>query len=57
MYYAVKRTVTLIVEADSREEAIKNSQRWDGESWSASLIHGQIAWNGKSKLISAKASR
>ena len=55
--YIIKRQVTLTVEGKDRKEAIKNSQAWEGETWSASTLNGVIEWNGKSKLLSAKIKK
>ena len=57
MIYEVKREVTILVEANSRDDAIKNSQDWSGETWSASTATGAKEWNSKSRFVSAKKSK
>lgn len=55
--YSVTRQVTLQVEAETREEAIKYSKDWDGANFMCSTLSGALEWNMKSKLIGAKKSK
>lgn len=56
MMYKVTRQVTLIVEADSRDKAIKCSKEWQGEYMSVSF-KGYLEWNGITRLLSARRDR
>ena len=55
--YKVKREITLLIEADSREQAVKHSSRFCGESNLFSTDGCNFKWNCKSRLASAIRQR